>query len=141
VEALLLLLVLDLALAGNGERAVLELDVHVLLGHAGQIGAEDEVIAGLDEVHGRHPAAHDVPGSARRLVEHRVEQAVHLTLQRVQLSKRLPADDGHRTFLPSRNGWGSQLGTEYTISVGSYQVFYSGRAKRLASSCISSRLK
>src|SRR5215204_748593 len=141
VEALLLVLVLGLALARDGERAVLELDVHVLLGHAGEVGAEDEVVPGLDEVHGRHPAAHDGPGGARRLVEHGVEQAVHLALQRVELAERLPADDGHQTFLPSRNGSMDQLVPEYKISVGAYQVFYSGRAKSAARSCSSSMEK
>src|SRR3954470_11673337 len=102
VEALVAVLVLGLALAGDRERAVLELDVDVLLTHAGEIGAEDEVLAGLDEVHRRHPPAQDVPGAVRRRVEHRVEQAVHLALQRVDLAERLPADDGHRTFLPSQ---------------------------------------
>src|SRR3954471_22219889 len=104
VEALLAVLVLGLALAGDGQRAVLELDVDVVLAHAGEIGAEDEVLAGLDEVHRRHPAAQDVPtGAVRRRVEHGVEETVHLALQRVDLAERLPADDGHRTFLPSRN--------------------------------------
>src|SRR3954447_4273491 len=103
VEALLAVLVLGLALAGDGQRAVLELDVDVVLAHAGEIGAEDEVLGGLDEVHRRHPPAQDVPGAVRRCVEHGVEQTVHLALQRVQLAERLPADDGHRTFLPSRN--------------------------------------
>src|SRR3954464_11403075 len=104
VEALVAVLVLGLALARDGERAVLELDVDVVLAHAGEIGAEDEVVAGLDEVHGRHPPAQDVPpGAVRRCVEHGVEEAVHLALQRVDLAERLPADDGHRTFLPSRN--------------------------------------
>src|SRR4051812_28052672 len=56
VEALALVLVLGLALAGDGEDAVLELDAHVLLGQAGEVGAQDEVIVGLDEVHGRQPA-------------------------------------------------------------------------------------
>src|SRR3954447_662649 len=103
VEALLAVLVLGLALAGDGERAVLELDVDVGLAHAGEIGAEDEVLAGLDEVHRRHPPALDIPGAVRRSVERGVEEAVHLALQRIQLAGRLPADDGHRTFLPSRN--------------------------------------
>src|SRR3954454_6481413 len=49
VEALLALLVLGLALTRDGQRAVLELDLDVLR-HAGQVGAEDEVVTGLDEV-------------------------------------------------------------------------------------------
>ena len=57
VEALLAVLVLGLALAGDRERAVLDLDLEVLLGHAGEVGAQDEVLGRLDEIHGRDPAA------------------------------------------------------------------------------------
>src|SRR4051812_44899859 len=99
VEALLLLLVLGLPLAGDGQDVVLELDRDVLLREAGQVGAQDEVLVGLDEVHGRHPAADAAAvGAGRRGIEERVEQPVHLTLKRAQLANGLPANKGH--FVP-----------------------------------------
>src|SRR5436190_20550637 len=57
VVALLAVLVLGLALAGDREDVVLELDVDVLLLHPGQVRAEHEVIVLLHEVHRWHPAA------------------------------------------------------------------------------------
>jgi hypothetical protein len=86
--------VLGLALARDRERGVLELDRDVLLAHAGQVGPQHEVVAGLEQVHGGHPAAHRAAGG-RRTVEDRVEQAVHLGLQRAELAQRLPANDRH----------------------------------------------
>ena len=87
----------------------------------GQVGAQDELVAGLDQVHGRHPAPQRGPGGPRR-VEGGVEEPVHLALQRVQLAERLPADNGHRgSSLRNRSTLISWL--DYTISVGSYQVF------------------
>src|SRR3954471_15870727 len=96
VEALVALLVLGLALAGDGQRAVLELDLDVLLRHAGEVGAQDEVVTGLDEVHGRHPAAQHGAGvaAAGGGVEDGVEEAVHLALQRARLAGRPPIAGG-----------------------------------------------
>src|SRR3954469_5054368 len=96
VEALLLVLVLGLALAGHGQDVVLELDRDVLLRQAGQVRPQDEVLVGLDEVHRRDPP----PGGSavaarRRRVEERVEQPVHLTLEGAELAGRLPADKRH----------------------------------------------
>ena len=48
---------LGLALAGDGQHVVVELDVDVLLGQTGQVGAQDELVLGLDQVHRRQPAA------------------------------------------------------------------------------------
>jgi hypothetical protein len=101
VEALLALLVLGLALARDGEHRVFELDADVFLGHARKVGAQHEVLVGLDEIHGRHPAAQRAGRRSRpwRRVERRVEEPVHLALQGAQLPQRLPADDGHDAIL------------------------------------------
>jgi len=50
-------LVLGAALAGDRQRAVLNLDRHVGLRQAGQVRLQQEVVLGLDEVHRRDPAA------------------------------------------------------------------------------------
>src|SRR5579862_3838968 len=48
VVALLLVLVLGLALAGDRQHVVLKLNVHVAVGQSGEIGAQDVVVGGLD---------------------------------------------------------------------------------------------
>src|SRR3954469_410533 len=102
VVALLLRLVLGLALAAYGEDVVLELDRDVGLGQAGQVRAKDEVLAGLDEVHRGHPTPHAAAvavAAGRRGVEERVEETVHLTLERAQLANGLPAHECHLRYL------------------------------------------
>src|SRR3954453_511250 len=120
VIALVLGLVLSLALAGHGERAVLELDLDVVLVEAGKIGTEDEVVLRLDEVHRRHPAAQGAaaiaPGGS---VERRVEQPVHLVLERAELTERLPAHDCH--LIPPR-GRRLQRWAQYKTLVAETQV-------------------
>src|SRR5437763_181897 len=59
--ALLLLLLLGLALTGDREDVVLDLDVHVLLGEPRKVGLQDEVLVGLDEIHRRDPATKGRP--------------------------------------------------------------------------------
>src|SRR5579884_1626987 len=91
VIALVALLVLGLALARDRQDVVLELDLYVALGQAGQIGPEYEVILGLDDVHGGNPAARDRLATAvarRRRIEERVEQPVHLVLHGLELADR-----------------------------------------------------
>jgi hypothetical protein len=87
------------ALTRDGEGVVGDLDPDVVLAQAGQVGPQDEVVVGLDEVHRGHPAA-GRGAAVRRAgldgrVEERVEQAVHLLLDRVELTNRLPADKRH----------------------------------------------
>src|SRR5919199_1524173 len=94
VVALLALLVLGPTLTRDGEHVVLELDGDVVLGQPGKVGAQDEVVIGLDEVHRGHPAAHAAT-VARRDVEERVEQPIHLRLERVELARRLPTNQCH----------------------------------------------
>src|SRR5688500_8293600 len=53
VVRLALLLLLGLAAARDGEHAVLHRDVEVLLLHAGEIGVEHEVVAGLLDLEAR----------------------------------------------------------------------------------------
>src|SRR4051794_14888300 len=77
-EALLLALVLEVALAGDRQRAVGELDGHVLLLHPGKVGLEQVVVLALDQVHGRHPALGD--GATR--LEERVEEPVEVGRKR-----------------------------------------------------------
>src|SRR5215207_7373263 len=80
IPALLALLVLGPALARDGERAVLHLDVHVALAQAGKVRPEDEVVLRLDEVDRRHP-----PPGLVGLSEECVEDAVDLTGKRLWL--------------------------------------------------------
>src|SRR5829696_2218596 len=92
VPAALVLLVLRLALARDRERAVLHLDVHVSVGEAGEVGLQDEVVLGLDEVHRRDPAARLLLG----LSEEGVEDAVDLTGEGLGLHQK-----GHVDSPPS----------------------------------------
>jgi hypothetical protein len=57
--------VLELALAGDGEDVVLELNIDVAVRQSRQVSAKQAPICGLDEIHGRKPApGHPVaPGS------------------------------------------------------------------------------
>src|SRR5438034_9499983 len=83
VVALLAVLVLGLALAGDREDVVLELDVDVLLLHPGQVRAEHEVIVLLHEVHRWHPAAQrsGISTGALRRLEEVAKDPVHLLLR------------------------------------------------------------
>src|SRR5215207_8636294 len=56
VEALALLLFLLLALAGDGERPFDDLDLHILLLEAGQVGAHGEVPVALEDLDLGRPA-------------------------------------------------------------------------------------
>ena len=73
-----------------------------VLGHAGQVGPKDEVVALLEQVHRGHPAAYRAAVASRR-VEDGVEEAVHLALQRVQLTSRIPAHNCHVIYLLRSN--------------------------------------
>ena len=57
VVALLGVLVLEVPLAGDRQHVVLELDLDVLLAHAGKVCAQHVAVSVLREVHRRSPAA------------------------------------------------------------------------------------
>jgi len=99
VVALAALLVLGLALAGDGEDVVLDLDRHVVLGQTRKVRAQDVVVVGLDEVHRRQPAAARALAGAYGCVEEGVEEPVDLSLDRVELAHRLPAYECHLRYL------------------------------------------
>src|SRR3954454_16186224 len=130
VEALAVLLVVGLALTGHRQHVVLELDRHVLLAHAGQVGAKHEVILGLEQVHGRAPAARTAVAHRGRL-EHGVEQPVLLGLERAHLAKRLPANDGHVStpFVNSSTGSDLQLPESIRSQSGSIKSADPGRTR------------
>src|SRR5437660_431994 len=90
---------LEPALARQCQHIVLELDVDVGLSQARKIGAQHEVVVGLDEVHRRNPPAQRGAVGRGRRIEECVEETVHLALNRVQLADRLPADECHITSL------------------------------------------
>ena len=80
----------------HGERVVLQLHVDVLVGEAGEIGAENVLVGGLDQVHRRQPPPADAAAARDGgLVEEGVEEPVHLVLDRVELGDRLPANQCH----------------------------------------------
>src|SRR5207247_4077834 len=99
VVALLLDLVVELALAAEGQHAVLDPDVHVLGVHSRQLGLEHDVAVLLEDVDRGRPAperplllvARGMGGAAEGLVE----QAVHAALDRDQVTERFPANDCH----------------------------------------------
>src|SRR5918999_1697098 len=83
VPAALARLVLGLALAGDGERAVLHLDRDVALVEAGQVGLQDEGVLGLDQVHLRDPAAGLAPAA-----EEGGGEAIYITGERLRVDDK-----------------------------------------------------
>ena len=83
VPAALALLVLGLALAADRQRVVADLDRDVALGQARQVGLEDEVVVGLDQVHRRNPAL-----AGGRLFEEGVDEPVQVAGERLRLHEK-----------------------------------------------------
>src|SRR4051812_14512031 len=96
-ETLLLALVFGLALAGERERPVVELDRDVLLLHAGQIGLEHVVVVGLDEIHLRNP-----PLRHSGLLPKRIEEPVELSRERLRTNKKI--HNGHLLTQTTEHG-------------------------------------
>ena len=85
-----------LALAGDGEHIVLELDADILGRHAREVRAQDVAIVGLHKVHRRNPPAwRDGAAASRLRIEERPEEAVQRLLQRVDLASGIPSDQCH----------------------------------------------
>src|SRR5262249_39363744 len=101
------------------QHVVLELDLHVLLAHPGQVGPQDEMVILLDQVHRRGPAARRavVAGSGLR-IEERAEQPAPVLLERLQLPDGLPSYKCHR--LPPMIG--TIAWSHYKTYVEAYQV-------------------
>jgi hypothetical protein len=97
VEALPLLLMLGLPLAGDGEHALLDLDLDLVAIDARQVGAKDEVVLGLDQVHRRNPPprAVAVRRSTLPAAEEAVEEPVHVALKCIQIPSRIPSHKCH----------------------------------------------
>ena len=94
--ALALVLVLGLALARDGEDVVLDLDVDVVLAEAREVGLEDEVLVGLDEVHRRDPAARAPSPLPAVGVSKKVLNSRFISFcSEYELTNRLPADKCH----------------------------------------------
>src|SRR3954452_9720054 len=92
---------LGLALAGDRQDVILDLEVDVLLGDAREVGTQHEVVLGLGQVHRRHPATGPATRGAVRTapLEEGVEETIHGGLQDIQLAGRIPSDDSHLTNL------------------------------------------
>src|SRR5205823_1829862 len=87
------------------------LNVYVLLGEAGEIRAENEIVIGLDEIHRRNPPAQRRGAAvawSRPGLEESVEQPVHLVLDGAQLAYRLPTNQCHVLTPMVREGLMSQ---------------------------------
>src|SRR5215213_6410344 len=97
VVPLALLLVLGLPLTGDRQDVVLDLDVDVVLGQARKIAPEHEVVLGLEQIHRRNPAPGRPVGGAT--IEEAVEEPVHVALQRVELTNRVPTNKCHDSHL------------------------------------------
>src|SRR5687768_11376482 len=95
-EAVALLLRLLHALARNGERVVLNLDLDLVLGKTGQIERVDELGLGLPDIErGRPPLRR--PTLA---FEQAVEETTHLPLELGDLTERLPAHERWHSYVP-----------------------------------------
>jgi hypothetical protein len=95
--AAILLGVLGLALAADGEDALVHAHFDVLRVHARDVGEDQETILLLADVDARHPLAGDhVRLIARLLAEEAVEQVLDLLLEQVGARPGVVADDAHR---------------------------------------------
>jgi hypothetical protein len=72
IQVLLRELLLPLALGRHGQRSVLELDRDRVLGDPGQVKCIDELVLGLPDVDGGHPAARGLAVAAREAGERQV---------------------------------------------------------------------
>src|SRR3712207_1573824 len=79
--ALLLALVLGLARAAEREDVVLHLDRDVVLGQAGEIRLQNEVVVRLHEIHRGHPALD--AAAAPSAVEKGAEEPIELLAERL----------------------------------------------------------
>jgi hypothetical protein len=87
------------ALGGDRQRTVVELDRDLVLGDAGQVERVHDLGLGLPHVGGRDPAL----GRPAVALEHAVHEAAHLVLEGSQLTERLPANKRrHGGFLLRR---------------------------------------
>src|SRR4029453_9702620 len=107
VGPLLLLIVrighpgLRLALAVQGQRAVMDLDLDLVWGEARQFSLQDEGLIGLIEIHRWDPRA-DAPGGllAIAAAEELIEKLVYLALKRREILHRRPWNECHGGVLP-----------------------------------------
>src|SRR5512143_2621390 len=98
---LALLLHLQLALALQGEHAVLESDLDVLRLDAGQLGADDDLLAVLvDVARGRPPDR--LTGAEQALV---AQRSIHLLLHSGKLAEGVPRGQHRHDFSFSLGPW------------------------------------
>src|SRR5512132_1144806 len=89
-ERLLLQLLLEPALASDGQQIPRDRHGHVLLVYARDLDREHEVVLGLVHVHERRPLTPRLTGPGGGTREEAVEQPVHLTLDVAEIAERLP---------------------------------------------------
>src|SRR5450759_3631422 len=90
-------LLLELALALDGEHVVVDLDLDVVGVHARELGLEDDRVGGVEDVDRRQPAL--LPPAPDL-----VHQPVELVLDLGHLAERVPSDDRHGWHLPACSG-------------------------------------
>src|SRR5262245_30586387 len=84
-------LLLALLLAANGQDAVLDLELDVLLVHAGHLRAQDERLVPLEDLDSRGPVPEGVLGASPGITE----QIVDPVLEGGHVPERVPSHDVH----------------------------------------------
>ena len=130
VVALLLHLVVELALAAQGQHVVLDADVDVLRVDARQLGLQDDVAVLLVDVHRGRPGRR-APSPLRRRPRpmprnDSSNMPVHPVLQAHQVTERLPANDCHVHPPPSSPRLGAGLHSVLDRVLGVHHVAAAG---------------
>src|SRR5205823_15024256 len=87
-----------LALTGDDQRAVLELNRDLVFGEPGKIERVDELVVLLPDVDGRNPG----PGRGLAVCAHdRIHEPAHVVLERRDLAERLPTNQSRHLSLLS----------------------------------------
>jgi len=92
IEAVVLALLRALALAADGQRAVVVLDGDLVLGDPGDVEGVDELVVGLPHVDGGHPRTLAVLAVDLSLSEERAHEPAHVVLQGRELTEGLPTN-------------------------------------------------
>jgi hypothetical protein len=83
-----------LALAADGEDAVVQLDCDLVLRDAREIEGKDELVLGLPHVDGRQPRR-GLPVAGRGAARERAHPPAHLVLKGGELTERFEAYECH----------------------------------------------
>src|SRR5262245_56088570 len=92
MDALVLGVTVESALAPDGQQVPGDRQRDILLADARELEAQDELVFGLSHVEDRRPTPHSqMVGRRNRPAQEAVEQAVHLSLNVGHVAERIPS--------------------------------------------------